>query len=419
MNGLLRRLAAVLVLLSAFASSATGGAAGYDIPVLMYHDITDDPAALNTMRVTSERFRWDMEFLAQFGYTPLLPAELLAIRAGEKEMPEKSVMITFDDGYRSNYELAFPVLRETGMKAVVAVVCRNMLERGSGDPGRTALTWRELREMAASGVFEIGSHTYDLHNPEYQGKAVPGGINGVMRRPGETESTYAARVGADLAASIAMIRRKTGQQSVNYFSYPFGAAERWMQPLLQQEGIGVSTLTNEGAASIDRGLYDLPRYRVDMSRPLSVLLRQTATAEPSQTVVSSGGKTQVLPTYLIDGSHYVRVRDVAALLDGTEVGFDVRWNATRQCVELTSKTDYTTADAAAAPLPTGGRTVQSVVEPTVVDGTARMVAAYKIDGSTYYKLRSLGVLCGFAVDWDEQAHAVLLDTAPQAAQVPA
>lgn len=64
------------------------------------------------MTITGERFQEDMEYLEYNGYTPLLSADLIDIRAGRKSMPERPVMITFDDGYRSNYDIAYRFCRK-------------------------------------------------------------------------------------------------------------------------------------------------------------------------------------------------------------------------------------------------------------------------------------------------------------------
>ena len=63
------------------------------------------------MTITVDRFRLDMEFLKEFGFTPLLPAELVAITQSKQPLPEKPIMITFDDGYHSNYEYAYPICK--------------------------------------------------------------------------------------------------------------------------------------------------------------------------------------------------------------------------------------------------------------------------------------------------------------------
>lgn len=400
-----RIVAGSLLAVCCLCSSA--GAATSSLPILMYHDLTQDGSATNSMTVTVERFRLDMEFLKEFEYTAVLPADLVAIKQGIQEMPQKPVMVTFDDGYRSNYDWAYPVLQQTGMKAAIAVVAHNIKTQAESSETRHSMTWEELQEITSSGVVEVGLHTYNLHNPQYSGNTAPDGINGVMRLRGESQDAYRLRVGGDLQMGINMIEQYLGQK-VHYFCYPFGAYDSWMQPLLQENGISVSTLTNAGTASVASSLYNLPRYGIRMEKPVSSLLRQREKAIPSQAAVMVNGEQHTLIAYNIGGNNYVRVRDVAVLLKDTASGFDVQWNEPLHRVELASFTPYTPIGSENEPLPTGQRTVQSIIEPTAADGSLHMIAAFNIDGCTYYKLRSLGELCAFGVDWDEASHTVLI-----------
>ena len=424
---LCRRLAAALAAALLVGSAALPQAAvstGVKIPILTYHDLTRDPDDVDDMTVTDERFRLDMEFLKEFGYTPLLSADLVAIHKGAAAMPDKPVMITFDDGYWSNYSIAYPILQQTGMKAVISVIAHNMegdapviedtpgeeaaeAEEPAAEPVRRRLSWQEMYEMVSSGLVEIGSHTYNAHNPQYGGNSAPDGINGVMRQEGETFSEYCERIGTDLRASLDLITQRTGQKQVLYFAYPYGAYDSWMDKLLDENGVAVSVLSNNGAsADISVSLRNLLRYGIKMHTSVAQMLRQTDTAAPALASVSVNGKQTKLPAYNIDGSNYVRVRDAAVLLLGTESGFDVQWNEGLRRVELQSRTVYEPLGTENEPLPAGSRTTQSIVEPTVVDGVANMVAAYQMDGCTYYKLRSLGDLCGFQVDWNEETQTV-------------
>ena len=424
---LCRRLAAALAAALLVGSAALPQAAvstGVKIPILTYHDLTRDPDDVDDMTVTDERFRLDMEFLKEFGYTPLLSADLVAIHKGAAAMPDKPVMITFDDGYWSNYSIAYPILQQTGMKAVISVIAHNMegdapviedtpgeaaaeADEPAAEPVRRRLSWQEMYEMVSSGLVEIGSHTYNAHNPQYGGNSAPDGINGVMRQEGETFSEYCERIGTDLRASLDLITQRTGQKQVLYFAYPYGAYDSWMDKLLDENGVAVSVLSNNGAsADISVSLRNLSRYGIKMHTSVAQMLRQTDTAVPALASVSVNGKQTKLPAYNIDGSNYVRVRDAAVLLLGTESGFDVQWNEGLRRVELQSRTVYEPLGTENEPLPAGSRTTQSIVEPTVVDGVANMVAAYQMDGCTYYKLRSLGDLCGFQVDWNEETQTV-------------
>ena len=121
------------------------------MPILMYHDLTQDPNKTSSMTITDERFRLDMEFLASFGYTPLLPSEVEEIGEGKRSLPARPVMITFDDGYLSNYTIAAPILQQTGMKATVALIASHIKDADDTDSSRHSLNWNEVKSMYDSG----------------------------------------------------------------------------------------------------------------------------------------------------------------------------------------------------------------------------------------------------------------------------
>lgn len=142
------------------------------LPILMYHDVTDGPTSDNPMVVTTEKLEGDLCWLKENGYHTILPQELTE---GEP-LPEKPVMITFDDGYVSNYRLLFPLLQKYQMKAAICLI----VSLTDKDPeGHGHLTWDMCREMQASGLVEIASHTYALHNLEQNGDYFAKGVNGI------------------------------------------------------------------------------------------------------------------------------------------------------------------------------------------------------------------------------------------------
>lgn len=409
MNQFFQRSIAAAAAALALTAGLAAGAAGTQnssMPILMYHDLTQDPDKTSSMTVTDERFRLDMEFLESFGYTPLFPSEVEEIGEGKRSLPSRPVMITFDDGYLSNYTIAAPILQQTGMKATVALIASHIKEADEADSSRHSLNWDEVKSMYDSGLFQFGSHTYNLHNPQYGGANAPDGINGIMREKGETQTQYTERVGNDLAQSISLIKEHTGQATVNYFSYPYGAYDRWMQPILEKNGIKISTLTNTGMARPTYGLYNLPRYGIRMDRTVPMVLRQQATATPTTVTVSLNGKKTTLQAYSIGDENYVRVRDAALLLSGCEWDYAVGWSEEKQQVTLMPRQQYTAIGTENKALASGQRTVQSVTEPTIVEGQSHMIAAFNIDDYNYYRLRSLASVCGFDVDWDEASQTV-------------
>ena len=232
------------------------------MPVLMYHHMVPEGKDCNAMTVTPEKFRADLDVILARGYTPVLPRELAA---GEP-LPEKPILITFDDGYRSNYDLVYPILREYGVKACISIIVLM-----PDLPTDNFCTWEQLREMAESGLVEIGSHSYRLHNlGDGGGNFERDGANGVERRPGESDADFQTRVLDDIQKSYDRITAELG--SVTCFAYPFGCSDPDARVLVD-ELFPVSLMTVPECADLTGGLHDLPRYAVRMDTDLNKLLR--------------------------------------------------------------------------------------------------------------------------------------------------
>ena len=233
------------------------------LPVLMYHHMVPDGQECNSMAVTPSKFRSDLEWLRDHGYTTVLPREL----AAGDPLPEKPVLITFDDGYTSNYELLFPILKEYGMKAVISIItCMPDIPAGN------FCSWDMHREMTASGLVEIGSHTYRLHNLGDQGgNFVPNGVNGIQRDPAESDAEFRSRVLDDIQKSHDRIEAELGTE-LTCFAYPFGVTEPAAQALLE-ELFPVTLVTRSGTADLADGLRELPRYTVTMDTRLSSIMK--------------------------------------------------------------------------------------------------------------------------------------------------
>ncbi|GAA0728744.1 polysaccharide deacetylase family protein [Clostridium malenominatum] len=120
------------------------------IPVLMYHSINYEKG--NELMVPKENFREQMNYLKDNGYTTLTLNELYNFFLNNKPVPEKSVVITFDDGYKDNYTNAYPILKEFNFKAVVFVITNNMNNH------KNFITSEQALELDNNGI-EIQSHT--------------------------------------------------------------------------------------------------------------------------------------------------------------------------------------------------------------------------------------------------------------------
>ena len=121
---------------------------GPKILVLNYHQVNNN---FNPLAVPVNAFADQMNYLVDNGYIAITPDELASGLAGEISLPEKPVMITFDDGYIDNYTNAFPILRALGLRATVFMV--------PGFVGKPQyMNWEQLKEMEKSGI-NVQSHT--------------------------------------------------------------------------------------------------------------------------------------------------------------------------------------------------------------------------------------------------------------------
>ena len=235
--------ARVITLLAGLTPQPQVSAGNTQLYILMYHSVVRDGTDCNEWMTTESQLRADLQWMAEHGYTTVLPGEL----AAGDPLPKRAVLITFDDGYADNYKIAFPLLKEFGAKAVISTVV------GYIDPNANIfLNWEMCREMLASELVEIGSHTYHLH------------ADGIRRQDGESLQAYEERVFFDLETSIELLESNLGCK-INFFAYPHGQTDSWADDFLR-EHFAVTVTTKERVADISGGLYDLPRYNINSVR---------------------------------------------------------------------------------------------------------------------------------------------------------
>ena len=132
------------------------------IPILLYHNIDENYTADSTMaNISSAEFREHMESLISYGYDFIsLPYYYECIKNG-RVLPDRPIIITFDDGYSSNYEIAFPILKEMNIPATIFIVTSTVGEVPEGGlVNFPHFTWEEARIMEESGLIDIQSHTH-------------------------------------------------------------------------------------------------------------------------------------------------------------------------------------------------------------------------------------------------------------------
>ncbi len=238
-----------------------------DVPILMYHHITPEAKdGLNTMTITPERFEEHVNSLILQGYTPVFLEELISyVESGEK-LPEKPVCITFDDGYLSNYEYAFPVLKKYNAKANIAIIGATVgatKYKNTENEIIPHFTMEQALEMERSGVVSIISHTYDMH----QAKVFESGDKirtTAVKLENESDEEYEKALREDFEKISELF--EILQKDIEIVAYPYGKYTELSNQVLKEFGVKLTLSTIAGTNKIERNnsecLYNLKRYTI-------------------------------------------------------------------------------------------------------------------------------------------------------------
>ena len=210
------------------------------IPVIMYHKVTKNSGLLGKYAIRPADFESDLKYIKENGYTAVTMTDLISFVHYGVLLPEKPVVLTFDDGNFSDYNYVFPLLKEYEIPAVISIIGRVTDEytaENRQDINYPHLTWFQIQEMADSGYVEIQSHSYDLHCER-------SGVLGARRQRGEDEETYAARLEKDLSKLQDRSYEMIGFRP-NTFTYPFGAYSQGSNLLLASMGFYASLICEE------------------------------------------------------------------------------------------------------------------------------------------------------------------------------
>ena len=202
-------------------------------PILEYHMVTENPRpGAEKYVVPPADFAEQLDYLASEGYTTITPQDYARARKGKQTLPEKPVILSFDDGYEDNHRVVLPMLEERGMKAVFYVVTNDI-----GLPGY--MTWDNLFDMERRGM-EIGSHTAN-HIP-------------LTTLPPEKKRE-------ELRLSKLMLEWK-GLKTIYSFSYPTGAYDEGIVTMLAEEDYLTAVTGEAGLNNVETNPYLLHRVNI-------------------------------------------------------------------------------------------------------------------------------------------------------------
>jgi peptidoglycan/xylan/chitin deacetylase (PgdA/CDA1 family) len=205
---------------------------GYQIvPVLTYHNLGEQTKGRLVLAAAS--FREQMRYLKTNGYRVVSLADFVEFTRLNRQLPQRAVVLTFDDGYRAFKDHAYPVLKELGFSATLFIYTDWV------GAGRGALSWADLRELAAAGV-DIQAHSKTHAD--------------LRRAQGETEAQYARRMQVELEQPQDLFNRNLGRRS-QMLAYPYGRWEEGLLPKVKEYGyIAAFSVRRQGNAAFVRPL---------------------------------------------------------------------------------------------------------------------------------------------------------------------
>ena len=236
--------AVIAVLLALFTISACGwiiGTANVDnsnsvaVPVIMYHHILKQESRLGDYIISPAEFEADLKYITEAGYTSITAEQLINYVERGIPLPEKPIILSFDDGHRSFYSYAAPLLEKYSQRAVVAIVGDYSEQYSNTDDHNTAyayMSWEEIFEVCESGVAEIQNHSYSLHDNT-------GRRNGTKKLKGESLEEYTNLLHGDLGKLQDKLESVTGKRP-NTFVYPFGAISAESTQILRDIGFSAA-----------------------------------------------------------------------------------------------------------------------------------------------------------------------------------
>ena len=187
-----------------------------ELPIIMYHSLLKDSTYHGKYVLSPLQLEADLQYLQKEGYTTVHMADVIDYVTNGTPLPERPIVLSFDDGFYNNYVYAYPLAEQYQAKMVIAPVgyyTDQYSESGEKNANYSYLTWDEIREMSKSGLIEFQNHTYNLHSSVDR--------KGAGRKPGETLAEYESVLMADIGSMQEKLEVCTGIRP-NTMVFPFG-----------------------------------------------------------------------------------------------------------------------------------------------------------------------------------------------------
>ncbi len=246
-----------------------------EFTVLSYHEVASKGETLDSSyTVSPEHFKEQTEWLLQNGFHFISVQDILDYRNHAKKLPNKAVLMTFDDGYQSVYANAFPILKQHKIPFVIALVGTWMKSDDKVDfAGHKIdrdkfMSQKEIQEMVKSGLVEVASHSYASHNGilgNPQGNTQPSLTTRQYfadTKQYEDETSYKQRIHKDLAKNNQFLEQYTGQKP-RVMVWPYGHYNIETRRIAEELGMPIGLTLDDGSNTKNTPLWGLRRILVD------------------------------------------------------------------------------------------------------------------------------------------------------------
>jgi len=203
------------------------------VPVLNYHQVEEKNG--NPLTLWPDQFETQMSYLADEGYTSITIDEMMDALENGTPLPDKPVIITFDDGYADNYEYAYPILKKYGFKATIFLI----YDFTNAYPNY--LTWDQINEMKESGLIRFESHT--------------------MTHANLAELTSTDELRHEIADSHDLLSDKLGYD-MHYIAYPGGRVNAEIEEITRAAGYRGGFTVHYGLSTPEEGRYQMDRIPI-------------------------------------------------------------------------------------------------------------------------------------------------------------
>ena len=232
------------------------------LPILMYHSVLKDPKRTGKYVITPKGFEDDIVYLKNAGYETVSLKQVIRFVYNGEPLPEKPILITFDDGMYNNKEYILPILQKHDACAVFAVVGSYTDEYSKSNvinPNYSYLRWCDIAELMDTGRVEFASHSYNLHN-------ISANRHGTAKNKNENSLDFISLFHQDTQKMQSAFHTNCNFTPFSY-AYPLGNFSSESEHVLKKSGFLASFSCIEGINIISEGdsdcLYLLKRYNRD------------------------------------------------------------------------------------------------------------------------------------------------------------